>query len=147
MRELAQELHSTAFDWSRRLMEYTEDDASRRRGPDAWSRKEILGHLIDSASNNHQRFVRCGLAEYVEFPEYEQESWVRSQGYAEEQWQVLIGLWNLYNLHIAHVLARLPDSALQHRCKIGPKDPLTLEFIAKDYLRHMRHHLDQISQG
>ena len=62
-----------------RLIEIPEAAATYKPDPDRWSKKEILGHLIDSASNNHQRFVRAQFTARLEFPEYEQKSWVKSQ--------------------------------------------------------------------
>jgi hypothetical protein len=145
MRQLANNLRSTIEESKSRLLRFTETDASRRRHEGKWSSKEILGHLIDSAANNHQRFVRLQFAEYLELPGYEQESWVRSQGYADRPWFEMVTLWTAYNLHLAHIVERLPDAALQNRCKIGSHEPMTLEFIATDYLRHLCHHLEQIT--
>lgn len=147
MRELGKELRATVELWRARLMGVTDEDASERRYEGSWSSKEIIGHLIDSASNNHQRFVRLQFAEYLELPGYEQASWVRSQRYHEERWADLVELWHMYNHHLAHVISRIPDAALHHRCKIGDYEPMTLEFIATDYLRHLRHHLEQVATG
>lgn len=145
MQNLADELRSTVEDACVRFAAIPEEAAATGRHPGAWSSKEVLGHLIDSASNNHQRFVRMQMADYLEMPNYEQESWVRSQGYAQESWTNLVELWRRYNLHLAHVLSRVPQAALQNRCKIGDHEPMTLERIATDYLSHMRHHLEQIT--
>ena len=82
-----------------RLVDIAEDDASQPPAPGHWSKKQILGHLIDSASNNHQRFVRAQLASSYDGPTYQQESWVSTQGYAAESWPDLVNLWLLYNRH------------------------------------------------
>ena len=124
----------------------TDSEAARKPGPGRWSKKEILGHLIDSAANNHQRFVRAQLTPHLHFPEYEQESWVAAQSYATEAWPELVTLWLALNRHLLHVLRALPDSALQHEVSIGGKPPVALFEVAEGYLRHLNHHLSQILQ-
>jgi hypothetical protein len=109
-----------------------------------WSRKEVLGHLIDSASNNHQRFVRAALQDSLQFPGYEQNGFVRVQAPGEADWRVLVSLWAAYNRYLAHVIARLPESKFNTPCQIGSSEPVTLEFLANDYVRHLVHHLEQI---
>ena len=120
--------------------------ASRKLKPDVWSVKEILGHLVDSASNNHQRFVRAPLGGELTFPGYEQNGWVASQDYQTKPWRDLVDLWVLYNHHLAHVIRRIPDAAANVRCRIGADEPITLSSLAQDYLGHLRHHLEQIRE-
>jgi DinB superfamily len=114
--------------------------------PDVWSAKEILGHLIDSASNNHQRFVRAQLGGDLIFPGYEQNGWVASQDYQSRPWHELVNLWLAYNYHLAHVIRRTPDAAANVPCRIGANPPGTLRSLAQDYVGHVRHHLEQIQQ-
>jgi hypothetical protein len=109
-----------------------------------WSRKQVIGHLIDSASNNHQRFVRATLQESLDFPGYEQDGCVRVQAPQEADWELLVSLWAAYNRYLAHVIAHLPESKLGTACRIGSGEAVTLDFLAKDYLRHLVHHLRQI---
>ena len=90
------------------LAAISDDDAARRAGPDRWAPKEILGHLIDSAANNHQRFVRGQLFAAVDLPSYEQESWVKTQNYVTEPWPDLINLWLLFNRHLLHLMRNRP---------------------------------------
>jgi hypothetical protein len=104
----------------------------------------VLGHLIDSALNNHQRFVRAQLSESLAFPGYEQESWVRVQAYQDGRWPELVALWTALNAHLAHVIGRIDEEALERPCKIGGGAPVTLRYLAEDYVRHLRHHLVQI---
>ena len=118
--------------------------AGRKTGPAAWSIKEILGHLLDSAANNHQRFIRAQNAPTLVFPGYEQETWVRSQDYQNRPWTELIDFWLLFNRHLAHTIAQIPSGALNTTCQIGAGKPVTLSFLIDDYLEHLRHHLDQI---
>ncbi len=144
MQDIASELGQLTEEAAARLRQMDEAAAAQRRGPGTWSRKEILGHLLDSALNNHQRFVRAQLLTELAFPGYEQERWVAVQGYGDRAWERLVALWAEANLHIAHVLSRIPDDRLTTPCRIGDGAPVTLEFVARDYVRHLRHHLEQI---
>jgi hypothetical protein len=103
--------------------------------------RQVIGHLIDSASNNHQRFVRLMLAGEVNLPGYEQEQWVASQRYQDRSWSDLLVLWAAYNHHLAHLIAQVPSSVLSHRCSVGDADPVTLEFLMRDYVAHLEHHV------
>jgi hypothetical protein len=109
-----------------------------------WSRKQVMGHLIDSASNNHQRFVRAAQQSSLDFPGYDQEGNVRVQALQEADWPLLVSMWATYNRYLAHVIAHLPASKLETPCRIGGKEPVTLGFIATDYFTHLLHHLHQI---
>jgi len=143
MNDIAQELKAEVSAACQRFAGITDHEASvAREGGGGWSRKEILGHLIDSAANNHQRFVRLIHADRLAFPNYEQEPWVAAQAYRERDWTDLVELWSAYNRHLAHVIARLPESALDHIWQAD--EPLTLRSIAEHYLRHLRHHVAQI---
>jgi hypothetical protein len=109
-----------------------------------WSRKQILGHLIDSASNNHQRFVRAQLQDELRWPSYDQPGCVRVERFQEARWSDLLGFWAAYNRFLAHVLAGVPEEKRGIQCWIGNNPVMTLEELAADYLTHMEHHLDQI---
>jgi hypothetical protein len=109
-----------------------------------WSRKEIIGHLIDSASNNHQRFVRAQLVPNFSFPEYEQEKWVKLQNYQGKPWIELIEFWKNYNLHLLHIVSAIPKEIMNRTCKVGDKEPVSLLQLFDDYINHMKHHLCQV---
>ena len=121
----------------------SDDAASKKPAPNKWSKKEILGHLIDSAANNHQRFVRLQLQPEISLPGYDQDNWVRLNRYQHEPWAEIIALWSVYNRHLVSVIESLDDSALGHVWH-SPEGDVTLEFIASDYVRHVKHHLAQI---
>jgi len=144
MKQLSQELSSVIERAEPRLRQVTAPESEKSTLPGGWSRKEVLGHLIDSASNNHQRFVRAAQQTSLEFPGYDQEGNVRLQAPQQAEWSLLVSLWAAYNRYLAHVIARLPASKLDTVCRIGTGAPVTLDFIAKDYLRHLLHHLQQI---
>jgi hypothetical protein len=118
--------------------------ADAPREPGTWTRKQVLGHLVDSALNNHQRIVRAELADSLEFPGYAQDEWVRCQGYASEDWSALIDLWTALNRHLARVVRLIPAAKLSVPCRIGAGTPMRLEDLVADYLRHVRHHLAQV---
>jgi len=109
-----------------------------------WSRKQILGHLIDSASNNHQRFVRAQLQDELRWPGYDQPGCVRVQRYQDTRWVDLLEFWAAYNRFLAHVLASVPEEKRHTQCWIGDNPAMTLEELAADYLTHLEHHLNQI---
>ena len=122
---------------------------------DKWGPHEILGHLIDSAANNHGRFVRAQATEDLLFPGYDQEHWVNAQHYRAEDWMSLVDLWTLYNLHVVHVVSQIPVDVLtrtrtkhtldQIAWQTVPKNQsTTLEYLVRDYVGHLKHHLSQI---
>jgi DinB family protein len=144
MLHTALQLQRIIEETEKRLSAFSEAESQERPAPDKWSRKEALGHLIDSASNNHQRFVRAQLQGELVFPGYAQESWNRAQQYQSEPWDNLVRLWASYNRHLAHVIAAIPESSAGKKCAIGDHEPVTLEFLVTDYVRHLEHHLGQI---
>jgi len=125
------------------LSAISDEAASTKPAPNKWSKKEILGHLVDSAANNHQRFVRLQLQPEISLPGYDQDNWVRLNRYQHEAWSEIIALWSAYNRHLVSVIESLDESALGHVWH-APDGDVTLEFIASDYVRHLKHHLKQI---
>ena len=137
------------------LLEISEADSARRPAPGKGSPKEIMGHLIDSASNNHQRFVRAPFKDDLIFPGYDQDAWVTAQRYQEAPWPALVELWRAYNLHLTRVMAAVPEAARlrEHRRHnfhqiawqtVPEGEPTTLDSLMRDYVTHLRHHLGQI---
>ncbi|HYY43071.1 MAG TPA: DinB family protein [Pyrinomonadaceae bacterium] len=138
-----------------RLNAMDEAQVQEPRGEDKWTAKQIIGHLIDSAANNHQRFVLAQLKDDLAFPGYQQSDWVRVQHYDEADWRALVQLWQSYNLHLLHVMAHTPPTKLQTPCTqhtldriawqvVSRSEPVTLEYLMRDYIGHMQHHLRQI---
>ena len=122
-------------------------DWTRTRGAGAWTRLEILGHLIDSAANNHQRFVRAVAEGDLVWPGYDQEAMVRIQQFGRAAPPLLISLWESFNLYLARLMAIIPEERLGALCVIGGSEAVTLEFLISDYVTHMEHHLRQIFEG
>jgi hypothetical protein len=147
MQELSRQLLSHVEIAEPVLRRISDQDSTPPALPGGWSRKQLLGHLIDSASNNHQRFVRASLQDSLEFPGYDQAGNIRVQFVQEADWSLLISLWASYNRYIAHILAHLSPSKLETPCRIGSGEPVTLAYIATDYLAHLVHHLNQIGLG
>jgi len=144
MKELSEKLVKTVQTARRKLRKVSERESKKPILKGGWSRKQVIGHLIDSASNNHQRFVRAALQGSLEFPGYDQDGCVRVQAVQDASWQLLLELWTSYNLYLAHVIAHLAASQHDATCKIGEHEPVTLRFLAEDYLTHLLHHLRQI---
>jgi hypothetical protein len=140
---VARDLQQTIDAGAPKLRAISDAAATTPLAPGKWSRKEIVGHLIDSASNNHQRFVRAQEGASLSFPPYEQNHWSASQHCNERPWSALVDLWHAYNAHLAHVIAHIPDAKLAVPCVIESGTPVTLEFLVTDYVVHLRHHLAQ----
>ena len=151
----ASELRSTVDAEYARLAAISDGAAGVRPSPGKWSPKEIIGHLIDSASNNHGRFVRAQLANDLVFPGYEQDSWVRVQNYNARRWTELLNLWRALNGHVAAVVESMsPETLSRQRTThnldviawrtVPPDQPATLDYFVRDYIGHLRHHLSQI---
>ena len=159
---MAEESPAYAGELRRLVGEYAEtlkrmDDVAihRRPGPGKWSIAEIVGHLVDSASNNHQRFVRGRWQDSLVFTGYEQDEWVAAQHYQAADFPAVLALWRSFNLHLAHVMETTP-APVRHRAYIEhnldqvsfsqlPADtPATLDWFMEDYVEHFKHHLRQI---
>jgi hypothetical protein len=122
------------------LSEVPEELTAVKLSEDRWSLREIVGHLVDSAANNHQRFVRLQLIERLQFPAYAGETWVQLQGYNELDWGTLKALWSSYNRLLLHLIGRIEPAALGHSWEVEERS-LTLEQLVADYYRHMAEHL------
>jgi hypothetical protein len=125
------------------LTEIEEQTFSVKPQPNKWSKKEIIGHLIDSATNNHQRFVR-GQFEDVPKIVYDQNKWNEFNFYQKMDIQQLIFFWTIYNRQLAELIKNIPEENLSKECKSGDDKNLTLDFLINDYVEHLEHHLRQV---
>ena len=150
------DLLATVEGAARRLAALSDEESARRPAPGKWSPREVVGHLIDSAANNHQRFVRARWQEDLVFAGYDQDGWVAAQRYQEAPWGELVELWRAYNRHLARVIRAVPDDVRlrAHRrhnlheiaWRPVPADrPATLDYFMRDYVGHLKHHLAQIA--
>ena len=155
MLDYAEDLRRTVTAAAPRLRALTAAEAAKPRARGKWSPKQIVGHLIDSASNNHGRFVRAQLADSMRFEGYDQERWVEVQQYAGAPWPELVALWEGFNLHLARVMEAASEEARTrprtdhalHRLAwqtVPEGAPTTLEYFMRDYVGHLKHHLRQI---
>jgi hypothetical protein len=120
-----------------------ENEFAFKPSPSKWSKKEIIGHLVDSAMSNIRRFI---IAQYEYEPHivYKQDNWVSLSDYQNYNSSGLIQLWYSLNKHIVHILKNIPVEYLQRKCKT--EDLHTLQWLAEDYLKHLKHHLHQVLQ-
>ncbi len=158
MNDLADDLRQVVETVAPRLLAVSEVQAGTSGGEGRWSAKEILGHLIDSAANNHQRFVRAQAADDLVFAGYDQEYWVRVQHYPEVPWTNLVQFWQAYNQHLAHVIAHIPPAILtaprsRHTLDkiawqtVDPSTSTTLAYLIADDISHLKMHLRQIDEA
>jgi len=132
----------------RRLRDLLEDvpsdlaDVPWRVG--GWTRKQILGHLLDSATNNRQRFVRAAIGGSYIGPSYAQDAWVAAHGYSHLSWTTLVGWWNVEHDILLAIVERIPHERMNALCTVGNDAPVTLRFLIEDYTRHHFHHFEQI---
>lgn len=149
------EFRETILNATARLQGISQDQSSGDVAADNWRPIEILGHLVDSAANNHQRFVRAQFTDDLVFPGYEQNGWVDVQKYCESSWPELVQLWSSYNLHLRHLASVIPNNILtkpreKHNLdqiafkQVDKNEATTLEYFIRDYVDHLRHHLNQI---
>jgi hypothetical protein len=126
------------------LRAFDDERASIARAPGKWSPQEELGHLIDSAANNHIRFVRGATEPEFRGAGYAQDDWVRLNGYRDMKWETIIAFWFQYNILLAGLVGKIPQDRLGTLCFIGANQPVTLGFVIEDYIRHMQHYIDQL---
>jgi hypothetical protein len=110
-----------------------------------WTRKQIVGHLLDSAANNRQRFVRAAIDGQYAGPGYAQDDWVAAHGYGDESWETLLRWWQAEHEILAAAVDRIPEERLGAMCVVGDDAPVTLRFLIEDYLRHQRGHFAQLA--
>ncbi len=123
----------------------TDAELAERPGPGRWSRKETLGHLVDSATNNYRRIVLASLAPPPhQLHPYDQEGWVRVANYQHYPAADLLLLWRSQNQLILHVLRGLPHHLLDNEYLTINGNPTTLHWLISDYALHLEHHVQQI---
>jgi hypothetical protein len=127
-----------------RLEQLPNNRVESKPAPSAWSPKEELGHLLDSAANNHQRIVRAQSEDKLAFPGYEQNRWVTIHRYQHRDWNELIEVWQALNRQLLAAAQSVPEAAWSHTLTVAASQPMTLEFVFDDYVSHMFHHLQHI---
>jgi hypothetical protein len=127
-----------------RLENLPEANVARKPTPVKWSAKEQLGHLLDSAANNHQRMVRTQLEDNPAMLGYDGDRWVELHRYQDTDWRELIERWRTLNGQLLAAVESCSEAAWQRTCTVGQSGPLTLKFVFEDYVDHMLHHLQHI---
>ena len=144
--QLAQTFRARLRAAEQKLNAITESNADERYYKESWTRKQVLGHLLDSAANNHVRFVVATIEGTFTGPFYAQNDWVNLHGYQTLPWAVLLEQWRGQNAMLAQVVERIPQEKLTSQCHIGNDAPVTLKFLIEDYLDHMDHHVADIAK-
>jgi hypothetical protein len=142
--ELAQHFREQLNTFYAALSALSPDLADKPWREGGWTRKQIVGHLLDSSANNRQRFVRASTAGTYVGPEYAQEEWVNAHGYAQQPWTTLLQWWKVEHEILAAIVDGIPPQTLEVPCTIGTGEQVSLRFLIEDYLRHQRWHLDQL---
>jgi hypothetical protein len=112
-----------------------------------WTRKQIVGHLLDSAANNRQRFVRAATEGSFAGPNYKQDAWVAAHGYARQSWETLLRWWEAEHEILAAVVDQIAEGRMESSCVLDQDAPVMLRFLIEDYFRHQRWHLAQLTSG
>ena len=146
MKATVNELNKIVNEYSLRISTISDQEFSAKPLPNKWSKKEVLGHLIDSAQNNLRRFV-CG--QYESTPPkivYDQDYWVKANNYQQTNGAEVIAMWKLINNQIATILGTMPASSYPKECDTGKNSVSlhSLEWLADDYMKHLKHHLNQV---
>lgn len=125
------------------LRETDEDAFAAKPSPCKWSKKEIIGHLIDSATNNHHRIIR---GQFETSPDifYDQDKWNENSFYQDMEKEKIISFWLHYNLYLIELFQRIPPEKLSYTVSRGAEKDLTLKYIIEDYVAHLEHHLRQV---
>lgn len=141
MQLIASELETFIQQHLGNLYAVAEDEMLYKPLPAKWSKKEITGHLVDSAQNNIRRFI---VARYEHEPHimYNQDAWVAITGYQQYDLPDLVNLWYLLNKHIVTILRNMPAETARRQCRTEGLH--TLEWLAQDYIKHLKHHVHQV---
>lgn len=125
------------------LNEINDETFSEKPNVNKWSKKEILGHLIDSATNNHQRFVR---SQFEQTPTiiYDQNNWNKYNYYQQISKKQIVDFWTTYNKQLLELIKNISSENLLKECKTSDGNNYTIEFLCNDYVEHLEHHLKQI---
>ncbi len=146
--ELTIEIFRIIEKWETKLIALPDNQITENRNSQNRNIKQILGHLIDSASNNHQRIVRLQYTHILNFPDYQKQNdkWIAIQDYENENWENLVSFWKYYNLHMIHIIRNVSDKMLDHTWTDGEGNHVTLREIIKGYLEHLKLHMKEIQE-
>jgi DinB superfamily len=147
MTEVARKFRADLDEVHRGLVSLPESLADMPWREGGWTRKQIVGHLLDSAANNRQRFVRASSEGTNAGPKYAQDAWVAAHGYAEQSWARLLSWWETEHEILISVVDRIPEDRLQTQCVVGDDAAVSLQFLIEDYVEHQKGHVKQLVAG
>lgn len=132
--------------WEQKLVQLKADELSHKKNGQNRSIKQIIGHLIDSASNNHQRMVRLQYNQKLDFPDYRQDNdrWIALQKYQDENWENLVQLWVFFNLHIAWIINQTDENHMSGFWTDCDRTEVSLAQMIDGYYAHLLLHLNEI---
>lgn len=145
---ITNKLQSRLEAWEPRFQQLSNSIISQHRNGQNRTIKQILGHLIDSASNNHQRFIRLQYSSCLLFPDYRQDNdlWIALQDYQNADWNTIVQLWKFYNLHLIQVIKSVDSSKLNNVWYDFEGTKVSLQEMIEGYLPHLDLHLDEIEE-
>ena len=148
MNKLINELEGIVNSFSDNFLKFSDSDFKAKPNPAKWSKQEVVGHLIDSAQNNLRRFI---VGQYDHQPNivYQQDFWVKASDYQNQKKENVVEMWRLINLQMCSLLSALPKESYTKECNVGRDTPRlqTIEWLAYDYVKHMKHHINQVIAG
>ena len=125
------------------LISISAEDAAYQSASGKWSKKQELGHLVDSACNNHQRIVRAQIEHEPSLADYDGDRWVTLHDYQGMKWEQIIERWHMMNEQLVRAASAISPQSAGRRLTVAGKS-MTLGFLVKDYVDHMLHHLRHI---
>ena len=147
MTDVAQKFRAGLDDVHRALIAAPEALANVPWRAGGWTRKQIVGHLLDSATNNRQRFVRAASEGFFNGRNYDQDAWVAAHGYADQSWGTLLLWWEAEHEILMAIVDRIPEGRFEAPCVMDADSAVTLRFLIEDYVEHQRWHVKQLLAG
>ncbi len=147
LQKVGSDIRRIALEWEGKLSGLQEEQITQRLNRQGRNIKQLVGHMIDLASNNHQWMVRLQYINNLQLPDFRHHSdlWISIQQYQQEDWKEMLELWKSYNFHIAHLIKYVDPSCLNNCWTDGEKEPLRLLDLIYDYLAHLRYSINEIN--
>jgi hypothetical protein len=148
---IVKEMRPQIQEWESRLLGLPENMISNRRNSQQRTIRQIVGHMVDSASNNTQRIIHLQYdPSPCRFPDYanlgNNDRWIAIQNYQKENWRDLLQLWKYTNLHVLHVMQQIDPEKLSNIWISALDQKITLEAMVNDFPRHFKLHLREIEK-
>jgi predicted protein tyrosine phosphatase len=142
------QIEQVVREWEPKLLALAEDVITQRHNHQNRTIKQLLGHLVDSASNNHQRMVRLQYNRELVFPDYTQDNdrWIAIQDYQHSDWVNLVALWKSFNLHMVHLIKSIDKNALNNYWTDYEGNRVTLAEMIAGYPQHLKLHIGDIAE-